>query len=161
MIRTIQSPGLIVSTAPHGTAAFDALVSCLEWPVVVAASPRRVRDELPLNELQCLLFWLEDQREINATVNLLTWLRERSPRVYRIAIAYRIDARVEPLIRGAGVQMYLPATADIGSVFDEAVWPLLDRVGLVPVAAERARPPTRFAGAPPDWGELHQVSRPP
>src|SRR5687767_15949518 len=149
MIRTIQSPGLIVSTAPHGTAAFDELVSCLDWPMVIAASPLRVRDELSPNELQCLLFWLEDQRETSATVNLLTWLRERLPRVYRIVIAYRIDARVEPIIRGAGVQVYLPATADIGSVVDEAVWPLLERVGLVPVNAGRARPPTRFAGAPP------------
>jgi hypothetical protein len=161
MIRTIQAPGLIISTAPRRTAAFEEFVTCLDWPVIISASPRRICDELLTNELQCLLFWLEDQRELSATVNLLTWLRQRSPRVYRIAIAYRIDARVEPMIRRAGVHMYLPATADVGAVVDEAVWPLLERAGLVPVAAEKARPPTRFAGAPPDWGELHHVNRPP
>jgi len=159
MIRNMQFSGLIVSTARR-TATLDELVSWLNWPVIAVATPHRLRDELPLHELQCLLFWLEDHREISPTMNLVAWLRERSPGLYRIAIGYRMNAGAEPVIRSAGMHVYLPAW-EIGATLSEALWPLLEREGLATVAMERARAPTRFSGAPPDWGELRESEHPP
>jgi hypothetical protein len=159
MIRNMQSVGLIVSTARR-TATFDELANRLDWPVVAAATPRRLRDELPLYDLQCLLFWLEDHREVSATVNLVAWLRERSPGLYRIAIGYRMNVGAEPVMRSAGMHVYLPAR-EIDVTLSEALWPLLEREGLATVAMERARAPTRFSGAPPDWGELRESEHPP
>jgi hypothetical protein len=81
------------------------------------------------------LFWLDDERYVSVTAELLSWLATWEPAVRRIAIAYRMAADVEIAMRSAGVHLYLAADDDLRSMLEVAVAPWLHCRGRPTVAA--------------------------
>jgi hypothetical protein len=147
MVAKCVQPGLIVSLGRQTTAPLGELAARCGWPVLLNASAGRLRRELDIQCFRGVLFWLEDRQHAAPTAYLVAWLRERHPRPYRIAIAYRLASDVEPLFRAAGVHSYLLASGDIAAVAEEALCPLLECAGLgVNTAVTRSVGPKSFRG---------------
>ncbi len=118
MITHATKPGLIVSAARRPLGAFDELIDYCGWPVLLAATPRRLRRELLLGVPSVSLFWLDDARDLVAVVELLRWLRGYRPAVRRFVMAYRPDAQVEPAVRGANVHFFAAVERDIRNLLE-------------------------------------------
>jgi hypothetical protein len=159
MVARCVNHGLIVSLGAQTTAALEELATCCGWPVLLNANAGRLRRELDLQCFLGVLFWLEDRQHVAATANLVSWLRERHPRPYRIAIAYRFSGDVEPLFRAAGVHRYFLASGDVARVAKEALWPLLEYAGLG--ASTLSVGPTSFHGAATNLGTGLEPAHPP
>jgi hypothetical protein len=162
MVKESDKAGLIVSTISHSTAPLDDLVACCGWPLLLAANPRRLREELNLCVRACVLFWLDDRQQVGPTVKLMTWLRECEPRPYRVAIAHRLAEDAESLFRAAGVHSFLSATGDITAVVEKSLWPLLRCAGLL-VDADVASlvHPINLDSTPINSGTASELARPP
>ena len=125
MLTAPSTQGLIVSVSPLATPALEEVSGYCGWPVLMHATPLELRREM----LRCIprtsLFWLDDERYVGVTAELMSWLATWEPAVRRIAIAYRLATDVEVAMRSAGVHLYLAADDDLRSVLEVAVapWP--------------------------------------
>ncbi len=161
MVTDTPAPGLIASTDSHRTAALDELIACCAWPALLAADAARLNRELGLKNPQWLLLWLENHEQIAPTLKLMTWLRERGPRPYRIAVARRLEHDVEALFRGAGVHFFLPAIGEMRATVDDALWPLVKRKPPQSDPVDAPMGATSARRSPPNLGTFPVLSRPP
>lgn len=126
MIRKADSPGLIVSVCAAGsTAALEMLVQLTGWPLISGATTSLLQCQLVAHLPVLVLFWLDRNQELPATAELLTWLREVHPAVWRAVLAYRLRPSAEPPLRAAGAQLYLPSTGDLRSLVERTLLPLV------------------------------------
>ncbi len=125
MVKRYSPTGLIATTRADVTPPLDELVCCCRWPLLLAASPRRLACELSLHNPECVLFWLDERQGIAALARLVEWSRERSTRPYRVAVALDLDADVELQLRAAGAHSFLSVVALGVSRVVDALRPLL------------------------------------
>jgi hypothetical protein len=138
------------------------LAACCDWPVLLSANARRLRQELHVRTPACVLFWIEARQQVAPTVKLVTWLREFQPRPYRIAVAHRVGEDAETLFRTAGVHGFLHTSADIAAVVHEALWPLLRSAGLfVDTKVVSSARGTSLGTAPSSVNTQPELARPP
>lgn len=169
MVTKTNEYGLIMSPALSPTAELDELATETGWPVILGATVRRVSEELDWRRTSassdprgCLVFWIQERDEVAPTVRLVRWLRDREPRSCRIALAYCLEDDVEPMIRGAGVHVYLPASGSVSKVVRQLVWPVLERSTLEngpAFALPRGGPVANRA--PPRKRRVTELGRPP
>ncbi len=143
MVTESCRTGLIISTDQASTAALDELIVACGWPVLLEATPLRLRRELLFGVPKLSLFWMDDERHVESTVRLLAWLRDIQPGVRRVAVGYRIDAEAEIEVRSAGAHLYLAATNNIHAIVEGslATW-VRGRKGTANESSERT-----FVGA--------------
>jgi len=136
MLTAPSTQGLVVSVSPLATPALGEVSGYCGWPVLMHATPLELRRET----LRCIprtsLFWLDDDRYVGVTAELMSWLATWEPAVQRIAIAYRLAATVEVAMRSAGVHLYLAADDDLRSILELTIAPWLHCRGR-PAAAAR------------------------
>jgi hypothetical protein len=135
MLTASSTQGLVVSVSPLATPALGEVSGVCGWPVLMHATPLELRREM----LRCIprasLFWLDDERYVGVTAELISWLATWEPAVRRIAIGYQLRANVEVAMRSAGVHLYLAADDDLQSMFELTVAPWLHFRGQPAVAA--------------------------
>jgi hypothetical protein len=125
MVTHNFAAGLIATTRADVSPPLNELVDHCGWPLLVAANPRRLGRELSLHNPACVLFWLEDRHSVEATAQLVAWSRNRGARPYRVAVAFRMEAEVEEVLRAAGAHSFLPITGRSARSVADALWPLL------------------------------------
>jgi hypothetical protein len=125
MVTNNFAEGLIATTCADASPPLDELAVHCGWPLLVAANPRRLGRELSLRNPACVLFWLEDRHSVDATAQLVAWSRKRGARPYRVAVAFRMGAEVEAVLRAAGAHSFLPITDRSARSVAAALWPLL------------------------------------
>ena len=64
------------------------------------------------------LFWLDDDRYVGTTVQLLSWLGMCEPAVRRFAIGYRMAVETEVAVRSAGAHLYLAADGNLRAMLE-------------------------------------------
>jgi hypothetical protein len=118
----INSPtGIIATPQPDLTSPLEDLVDCCGWPLVLAATARRLQRDLSIHNPQCVLFWIEDRRYLTPTKKLIAWLHERGNRPYRMVVAHRQDQEVELVLRAAGAHGYVAVLNDVASAVGESL----------------------------------------
>lgn len=132
MVTESTRQGLIVSTSPQATAALGELIVCCGWPTLLHATPQRFRRELMLGVPKLSLFWLDDERDVAATVQVLAWLGTNQPAVRRIAVGYRLAADVEVAVRSASAHLYLAVDDNIRALVDGSIFQCLRGRDLCP-----------------------------
>ena len=135
MVTESSRQGLIVSASPLAAHALRQVIDFCGWPVLLHATPRQFRREMMLGVPKVSLFWLDDDRYVGTTVELLSWLGMCEPAVRRITIGYRLAANVEVAVRSAGAQLYLAADGNLCSILDGAIVPWLHCRGRSAVVA--------------------------
>ena len=126
MVNQITRCGLIVTHAARTTALLDEFITLCDWPVLADPSIRALFEQIGHSHPSCLVFWLEGEADHSQAAALVTRLRDRGPRPYRIAIAEGLPETVEHTFRSAGVHTYLTASDDIAAVVEAALLPFLD-----------------------------------
>ncbi len=152
MVTESCRTGLIISTDQTSTAALDELIVACGWPVLLEATPLRLRRELLFGLPKLSLFWMDDERHVESTVRLLAWLRDIQPGVRRVAVGYRIGAEAEIEVRSAGAHLYLAASNNIHAIVEGSLAPWVrGRRHAVSESTERtfARSPQRSSQKPP------------
>ncbi len=127
MVHEITNSGIIVTLAAPTTALVDELIALCDWPVISRPSARTLFQQIETRRPACLLFWLEADSTIASAAQLVTLLRDRGPRPYRIAVAHCLDASVEPTLRSAGVHSYFAVTGNLRAFIDETLLPFVDQ----------------------------------
>jgi hypothetical protein len=135
MITESSRQGLIVSAGALATPALKEVIDCCGWPVLLQATPRQLRREMLLGVPKLSLFWLDDDRYVGTTVQLLSWLGMCEPTVRRITVGYRLPANVEVAVRCAGTHLYLAADGNLRSLLESAVATWLQRGKAAAIAA--------------------------
>ena len=125
MVVKISPTGLIATTRADATPPLEEIVAFCGWPLLVEATPRRMQRELALHNPECVLFWLDDQRAVASTAQLITWSRHRGARPYRVAVAFRMTGDVESVLRAAGAHSFLPLAGQSGAIVAETLERLL------------------------------------
>ena len=134
MVTRAVNAGLIISSGVEPTAALDELSASCGWPMVLQATPARLRQEFSWGVPRVSLVWLGHRGELAASVRLLGWLRAAHPGVRRLALAYRLaDDDIEPAVRSAGVHLFLAVDGQVRAVADRL------RLWMVPCCRSRAR----------------------
>src|SRR5690348_5967805 len=107
MVTVTSRYGLIVSASPLATPALREVSDYSGWPVLLQATPRQLRNEIQLGVPKLSLFWLDDDRYVDTTVQLMSWLAMCEPAVRRVAIGYRMRGDIEVAMRTASAHLYL------------------------------------------------------
>jgi len=145
MVATLLPLGLIASTRMSVSPQLDDLVACCGWPLLLEATPRLLAHELSNLDPACVLFWLEEQRDVVPTTRLMAWLRLRGARPYRVAAARCMECGVEAALRAAGAHTFLAVAHLSADDVLDALWPLWtesgDRVATAVRHSDLARPP--------------------
>ena len=125
MVTKSFREGLIVSPRASSTAPLDELLASCDWPAVLEATPQRLRRELSLRVPEVTLFWLDDEGHVDATVQLVSWLRNFQPAIRRVAVGFRVVPDVEVALRAAGAHVYLAANDRVAPLLESmlAGWP--------------------------------------
>ena len=118
--------GIIVAQAARQSALVDELISLCDWPVLARPSLRALAQHIDLHHPLCLLFWLETADDISPAAALVSRLRDRGPRPYRIAVAHCLDQAVEHTLRSAGVHSYFADAGNLRALIDDALAPFLE-----------------------------------
>ena len=126
MVSEITRRGLIVSPSRRTTDLLEELISHFDWPVLMQPSVRLLLEQIDVRAPQCLLFWLDETHDIAYALQLISRLRDRGPRPYRIAVAHQLGNDVEPRIRSAGVHSFLFSSGCITALVQNALLPLLN-----------------------------------
>jgi hypothetical protein len=163
MVKKHSPLGLIATTRADVTPPLDDAVRCCGWPLLLAASPRRLAQEFSVHNPECVLFWLEERQNMPTLARLIDWSRERGARPYRMAVAYQMDADVEAVFRAAGVHAFLPIDGGTSTAVADALRPLLAESARTAAAAAAAE--GRSYAAPCDpvaaLARLSDLVRPP
>lgn len=136
MVLEITRRGLIVTPARRTSDLVEELVSQIQWPVLQQPSVRLLFQQIEVTAPHCLLFWLDEAHDIEHALQLISRLRDRGSRPYRVAVAHRLEPNAEPAIRAAGVHSVLNTNGSIAALVQNALLPLLDMQAL-PAQAER------------------------
>lgn len=145
MVATFMPLGLIATTRLRVASQLDDLVDHCGWPLILQATPRILAHELSRHNPACVLFWLEERRDVVPTSQLIAWSRQRGARPFRVAATFYMECEVEAALRAAGAHTFL-AVADLsaGDVVD-ALSPLWaeagGRVATSVKHSDLARPP--------------------
>jgi len=126
MVHEITHSGIIVALAPPTSARVDELIALCDWPVISQPTARTLFQQIEAHRPTCLLFWLEADSDITPAAQLVSLLRDRGARPYRIAVAHCLDASVEQTFRSAGVHSYFAVTGNLRALVDEALLPIVD-----------------------------------
>ena len=126
MVNQITRCGLIVTHDARTTALLDEFIALCDWPVLTDPNIRALFEQIDHSRPSCLVFWLHDKTDHTSAAQLVTRLRDRGPRPYRIAIAEGLHDAVEHTFRSAGVHTYLTASDDIAALVEGALLPFLD-----------------------------------
>ena len=118
MVNQITRCGLIVTHAAHTTTRLDEFIALCDWPVLTGPSIRALFEQIDHSRPSCLVFWLQDKTDHTTAVQLITRLRDRGARPYRIAIAEGLPESVEHTFRSAGVHTYLAASDNISALVE-------------------------------------------
>ena len=127
MVNDISRSGLIVAQSVRTTPLLAELVSLCKWPVVCRPSFRTLFEQIDIGHPLCLAFWLESETDIPPATQLITRLRDRGPRPYRIAIAHCLAAKFESSFRTAGVHTYFAINGDLAALVDAALLPFVEQ----------------------------------
>jgi hypothetical protein len=146
MVQQRLSQGLIATTRANVTPPLEELVRSCGWPLVLEATPRQLALELAHHEPQCLLFWLEEQKNVARLAQLVAWARERGARPLRVAVAYRMEADVEAVLREAGAHGFLPIDGRSTRRVPEALQALVEGFAGTPANVAREFEPSVPAG---------------
>jgi hypothetical protein len=126
MVLEITRRGLIVTPARRTSDLLEELVSQIEWPVLLQPSVRLLFQQIEVSAPHCLLFWLDETHDIEYALQLISRLRDRGSRPYRVAIAHQLQPDAEPAIRAAGVHSVLNASGSITALVQDVLLPLLN-----------------------------------
>jgi hypothetical protein len=126
MVSEINRRGLIVTPARRTSDLVEQLVAHFHWPVLHAPTIRLLVQQIEVHAPHCLLFWLDETHDISESLRLITRLRGRGPRPYRIAVAHQLRAEDEPKIRAAGVHSFLFTSGNIAALVEESLMPLMN-----------------------------------
>lgn len=107
MIKQSEQKGLIVSTSPEATPAWQELVSHCDWPALLAANARRVHKQFALVSPACVLFWLETTEQLKPTAKLIEWTRSWRAELPCVVLAGDVPDRAESIVRSAGAHVFL------------------------------------------------------
>jgi hypothetical protein len=127
MVAHDAPAGLIAAVRANAKPPLDAVADGCGWPLLLAATPKRLQRELALGSPDCVLFWLDEAAAVEPTARLITWGRERGHRPLRVAAALNLDAIVESTLRSAGAHGFLPVSRRSAVLIVEALdalWPL-------------------------------------
>ncbi len=127
MVTESSRQGLIVSASPLATPPLKEVIDFCGWPILLQATPRQFRREMLQGVPQLSLFWLDDDRYVGTTVQLLSWLGMCEPAVRRFVIGYRMAVETEVAVRSAGADLYLAADGNLRAMLDGAIAPWLHR----------------------------------
>jgi hypothetical protein len=159
MVSEINRRGLIVSPARRTSDLLDELIALVDWPVLLQPSVRLLMQQIEVVAPQCLLFWLDETRDIDHALKLIARLRDRGSRPLRVAVAHQLEPDVEPTIRAAGVHSVLNTNGSITALVQEALLPLLTQPQPAHTAGDVLQPaetlirgPTHSRASP---AELH------
>jgi len=137
MVQQRSTQGLIATTRADVTPPLEELVRSCSWPLVLDATPRQLALELAHHEPQCLLFWLEERKNVARLAQLVAWARQRGARPLRVAVAYRMESDVEAVLREAGAHGFLPIEGLSTRRVPEALRSLVENFAGTPVSAAR------------------------
>jgi hypothetical protein len=162
MVQKRSTQGLIATARADVTPPLDELVRNCGWPLVLDATPRQLALELAHDEPQCLLFWLEEQKNVARLAQLVAWARQRSARPLRVAVAYQLGADVEATLREAGAHGFLPIDGRSTRRVPEALRSLVAGLSSVPAATARElEPAAELAGRNLPLDLPIELARPP
>jgi hypothetical protein len=130
MVAKISHHGLIVSTQSNMSLTVEELAAGCGWPALVGANARMLTRELSTGMPACVLFWLDDLRNVASTAGLIHWLRDRYADPYRVAVACNLASDAEAALRAAGAHSYLPISDDSTTSVMESLRPLFDAIAL-------------------------------
>ncbi len=137
MVSEITRRGLIVTPSRRPSDLVEELVAHFSWPVLLAPSVRLLLQQIEVSAPHCLLFCLDETHDLASALHLIGRLRDRGPRPYRVAIAHRLEAEVEPKIRAAGVHSFLFTSGNVSALVQDALLPLLN-LQPIPAHADQA-----------------------
>jgi hypothetical protein len=126
MVHDITSDGLIVTPQARSTTLLDELVAICDWPILHEPTVRTLLEQIETHRPLCLLFWLESAHDVAPAAALVTTLRHRGPRPYRIAVAHCLATSAEQTLRAAGIHSYFSTSGDLTALIDEALLPLVE-----------------------------------
>jgi hypothetical protein len=162
MVQKRTTQGLIATTRADVTPPLDELVRDCGWPLVLDATPRQLALELAHHEPQCLLFWLEERKNVARLAQLVDWARQRGTRPLRVAVAYQLGADVEATLREAGAHGFLPIEGRSTRRVPEALRSLVAGMSGAPAhAAEEFGPAVELAGRNVPLDLPTELSQPP
>ncbi len=126
MIREAHQVGVIISAdVVRHEEAVRQIALLTGWPTLPDATTWLLRRELTRHVPRFSLFWLEHEDGLQATAELIGWLRETYPAVWRAVVAYQVDGDVEMTLRSSGAQLYLPTAGDVRGVLERSIMPLV------------------------------------
>lgn len=135
MVQKRSTQGLIATARADVTPPLDELVRNCGWPLLLDATPRQLALELAHHEPQCLLFWLEERKNVARLAQLVAWARERGARPLRVAVAYQLGGDVEAVLREAGAHGFLPIEGRSTRRVPEALRSLVADFAGAPISA--------------------------
>lgn len=155
MVNHNATCGLVVAHAARPTTLLDEFIELCEWPLLTQPSIRSVVEQIEISHPLCIVFWLDVMGELSAASKLVSQLRARGQRPFRIAVAHNLAAEVEQLMRSAGVHTYLTTNGNVLALVEGALRPFITTIPAphlrsvpaqeVPVAI---RGPTAARGSP-------------
>lgn len=128
MVNHLATCGLVVSYSAKASALIDEFIALCDWPVLTQPTIRTVVEQMELHRPMCLLFWLEAIGELAPASTLISQLRVRGQRPFRIAVAHNLPAEVEHTLRAAGVHTYLTTSGNILALVEGALRPFIPTV---------------------------------
>lgn len=128
MVNHLATCGLVVRQSLESSALVDEFISLCDWPVLTQPTVRTVVGQIELHRPTCLLFWLEAMGELAPTSTLISQLRVRGQRPFRIAVAHDLPTEVEHTLRAAGVHTYLTTSGNILALIEGALRPFIPSV---------------------------------
>lgn len=128
MVNHLATCGLVVRHSVQSNALVDEFISLCDWPMLTQPTIRTVVEQIELHRPTCLLFWLEAMGELAPTSTLISQLRVRGQRPFRIAVAHDLPAQVEHTLRAAGVHTYLTTSGNILALIEGALRPFIPSV---------------------------------
>ena len=162
MVAKGLSDGLIVTTRAGVTQLLKELAECCGWPMLCEANARALLGELSLRLPACVLFWLDDSRNIAPTVQLMAWLRDREANPFRIAVVAEQAGNAEPVLRAAGAHSVLSIDGYSGAAIAEALGQLLKHAHRqIEATAAEPVPTVTTSSRPTHMDVPPQLVRPP
>ena len=155
MVNHNATCGLVVTHAARSTPLVDEYLGLCKWPLLSQPTLRTVVEQIQIASPLCIVFWLDAMGELAAASKLVSQLRARGPRPFRIAVANNLAPEVEQTMRAAGVHTYLTTNGNIFALIEGALRPFIAtvspphiRAAPVPEVPVAIRGPTEVRGSP-------------
>jgi hypothetical protein len=139
MVTNIDTPGLIVCTQLRPSHVLQDLARATAWQVLLEADLRSIMKQLESQSREYLLFWIEEEQQIDVNVRLLKLLRHFGQRPRRVVVAYRLTQRAESAFRSQGVHLYLPIYDSPTQELERGIAPLITQAILQLPTVDKAK----------------------